>query len=412
MNILFIHQNFPAQYKHLALLMAADPANRVVVLHMRQNLPEIPGITAVHITPDRALTTGLHPWLQEFESKFIRGDATWKAACSLRESGFTPAVVCAHPGWGEALFVKDVWPGARLLSYLEYYYHFRRQDINFDPEFPSRPDDSCRLRIKNINNLLALEACDAGISPTEYQRSLQPAEYQSKISVIHDGIDTDRVRPNRDVTLTMKERGVTLTSRDEVITFVNRNLEPYRGWHTFARALPELLARRPRAHVLIVGGDDVSYGSRPADGVSYKQRYLAEVIDRLDLNRIHFLGKIPYDTLLGLLQISSAHVYLTYPFVLSWSMLEAMSAGALVIGSRTAPVEEVITHGVNGLLVDFFSQEELVATVDELLSHPDRMQAVRDRARQTIVERYDLRRICLPQQQALLHNLVTGKREG
>jgi glycosyltransferase involved in cell wall biosynthesis len=409
MNILFIHQNFPGQYKHLAPLLAANQANRVFAMHMRPDLPTLPGITAVRSTVSRGNTPGIHPWLEETESKVIRGEAAWQTASTLRDSGFVPDVICAHPGWGESLFVKDVWPEARLLCIFEFYYHVSGQDVGFDPEYPTMPDDACRQRLKNGNNLLALEACDAGISPTHYQRSLHPAEYRDKISVIHDGIDTDAVVPDPGIALTLKDRGVTLTCRDEVITFVNRNLEPYRGWHVFARALPKLLARRPRAHVLIVGGDDVSYGSRPADGVSYKQRYLAEVIDRLDLQRVHFLGRIPYASLLAVLQLSSAHVYLTYPFVLSWSMLEAMSAGALVIGSRTAPVEEVIRHGDNGLLVDFFSPDDLAAAVDEVLSHPDRMQALRDNARRTVVERYDLRRVCLPQHQALIQRLAENR---
>ena len=212
-----------------------------------------------------------------------------------------PDVICAHPGWGEALFVKEVWPEARLLCIFEYYYHARGQDVGFDPEFPAAPADACRLRLKNINNLLALEACDAGLSPTAYQRAVHPAEFRHKISVIHDGIDTAVLMPNPAVTLTLEDSGLLLTRRDEVITFVNRNLEPYRGWHTFARALPEMLARRPQAHVLIVGGDEVSYGSPQADGVSYKQRYLAEVLDRLDRKRVHFLGRIPYATFLAVL---------------------------------------------------------------------------------------------------------------
>ncbi len=405
MNILFIHQNFPAQYKHLAPILAADPNNRVVAMHMQPNLPEYPDITTVRSTASRGNTPGIQPWLQEAETKVLRGEASWLTAVKLRQDGFVPDVICAHPGWGEALFVKDVWPKARLLCLLEFYYHFQGYDVGFDPEFPSHPDDACRIRLKNINNLLALEACDAGLCPTQFQKSAHPKEFHYKLNVIHDGVATDILTPNPAVSLSFAEKDITLTRQDEVITFVNRNLEPYRGWHTFARALPGLLARRPKAHILIIGADDVSYGSRPTDGISYRQRYLAEVTDRIDSNRVHFLGRIPYQSFVAVLQISSAHVYLTYPFVLSWSMLEAMSTGALVIGSRTPPVEEVICHGKNGLLVDFFSPDELTATVDEVLSHPDRMQAIRIQARQTIVERYDLQQVCLPQQLSLIHNL-------
>ena len=390
-------------------MMAADSSSRVVAMHMHPNVSPCPGITLVNSAVSRGNTAGMHPWLQEMETKVIRGEAVWQSARKLRDSGFEPDVICAHPGWGEALFVKDVWPKASLLSIFEFYYHASNQDVGFDPEFPTLPEDTCRLRLKNINNLLALEACDAGLSPTSFQRSLFPAEFLGKIRVIHEGIDTDALIPNSAVTLTLSDLNIQLTCRDEIITFVNRNLEPYRGWHTFVRSLPELLERRPKAHVLIVGGDDVSYGSRPTDGVSYKHRYLKEVINQIDIRRVHFLGTLSYSAFVSVLQISSAHVYLTYPFVLSWSMLEAMSCGALVIGSNTAPVKEIISDGDNGLLIDFFSTGELVAAVDEVLSHPDRMQTMRDRARKTIVERYDLKRVCLPQQRSLIQSLAHNK---
>lgn len=406
MNVLFIHQNFPGQYKHLAPALAADPTNRVVAMHMQPNLPSQANIQTVCSTAGRSNTPGIHPWLQEIDTKLIRGEASLQAALSLRQQGFRPDVVCAHPGWGEALFVKDVWPEARLLNFFEFYYHASGHDVGFDPEFPMPEDDPYRLRIKNLNNLLALEACDAGLSPTNYQRGVHPTEFQHKIRVIHDGIDTDTVRPNPDASITLRQAGITLTRQDKVVTFVNRNLEPYRGWHIFARALPEILTRDPKAHILIVGGDDVSYGARPADGVSYKQRFLGEINGQLDMRRVHFLGHIPYPAFLAVLQLSSAHVYLTYPFVLSWSMLEAMSTGALVIGSRTPPVQEVIQHGENGLLVDFFSASEVAAAVAEVLSSADRMQAIRNKARQTVLERYDLKRICLPRQLALVEGLA------
>lgn len=397
MNILFVHQNFPGQYKHLAPALAADSANRVLAMQMQTPDFAVPGMETVYSAVSRGNSPDLQPWLQETETKVIRGEASWRTAQKLREQGFMPDVICAHPGWGESLFLKDVWPAAKLLCLLEFYYHPSGLDTGFDPEFPSVPEDACRLRLKNINNLLALEACDAGLCPTEFQKAAHPRAFHDKIRVIHDGIDTDTLKPNPDVSITLHEPGVTLTCQNEVITFVNRNLEPYRGWHVFARALPELLARRPKAHVLIVGGDQVSYGSKPRDGISYKQRYLAEIVDRIDLQRVHFLGNIPYQTFVALLQLSSVHVYLTYPFVLSWSMLEAMSCGCLVVGSRTPPVEEVIKDGTNGLLVDFFSPTEIVQAVDAVLSDPDRMQDLRMKARQTIVNCYDLKRICLPQ---------------
>lgn len=205
------------------------------------------------------------------------------------------------------------------------------------------------------------------------------------------------------------EAGTILRAGDEVVSFVNRNLEPYRGFHSFMRALPEILAARPRAQIVVVGGDAVSYGRAPRDGGTWRARLLAEVGSRLDLARVHFVGKLPYPTLIKLFQVTAAHVYLTYPFVLSWSMLEAMSAGALVIGSRTAPVEEVVQDGRNGLLVDFFSPVEIAQRVIEVLERPARFLELRMNARQTIVQKYDLLSCCLPAQIALAEGVGSGR---
>lgn len=167
------------------------------------------------------------------------------------------------------------------------------------------------------------------------------------------------------------------------------------------RALPALLKARPKAHVIIVGGNDVSYGRRLPKG-TYRDKYLAEIGSGFDAGRVHFVGRRPYATLLRVLQISTAHIYLTYPFVLSWSMLEAMALGCLVIGSRTAPVEEVIRHGENGLLVDFFSPTGLVDAIQRVCDEPTRMQQLPENARRTIIQRHDLQTVCLPRQRALI----------
>ena len=246
---------------------------------------------------------------------------------------------------------------------------------------------------------------DAGISPTHWQADTYPEEYRSKISVIHEGVNTNIVHPDPKAFVEIKEKGVRLGCENEVITFVNRNLEPYRGFHVFMRALPELLAQRPKAHVLIIGGDGVSYGKALSQG-TYRQRALQEVGDKIDHSRVHFLGKIAYLDYLRVLQISTAHVYLTYPFVLSWSMLESMAAGCVVIASRTSPVEEVIKHEQNGLLVDFFSPPEIVAAVNRVCESKTRMQHIRDAARQTIIENYDFETVCLPQQVRLIENCL------
>ncbi|ACK69701.1 glycosyl transferase group 1 [Gloeothece citriformis PCC 7424] len=409
MRVLFVHQNFPGQYKHLAAALGANSDNQIISLSINQP-PIIAGVQSFRYQPTRGTTPQIHAWVAETETKVIRGEAVARAALHLRQQGFIPDVICVHPGWGEALFLKDVFPEAKVLAFIEFYYGFPGSDTNFDPEFRDNDFDSlCRLRMKNVNHLLSLDLCDWGVSPTRWQWQSVPEIYRSKISVIHDGIDTDLVRPNPEVTLTLEKAGVTMNHQDEIVTFVNRNLEPYRGFHIFMRALPEILHRRPQARVLIVGGDDVSYGKRLPEGQTYRQKYLAEVGSSLDLSRVHFLGRIPYNTFVNFLQLSAVHVYLTYPFVLSWSMLEAMSAGCLVIGSATAPVREVIEDGVNGLLVDFFSPEQIADAVDRVLDHPNRMQSIREQARQTILERYDLKRICLPKHIELVKSLAGNK---
>jgi glycosyltransferase involved in cell wall biosynthesis len=408
MRILMVHQNFPGQYKHLAPALAARPQTEVVALAMNET-PAIPGVRVVRYGVERGTSQHIHPWAADFETKLIRGEAAARAAQRLRTEGFVPDIICAHPGWGEALFLKDVWPEARLLSFLEFYYHGRGADVGFDPEFPDNDLDAlCRVRSKNANTLLSLEASDWAVSPTHWQRSTAPACFRERISVIFDGIDTDAVRPNPSASITLNN-ALTLTGADEVISFINRNLEPYRGVHVFMRALPDILARRPRARVIIVGGDQVSYGKAPADGRTWRQTLLEEVGPRLDLSRVHFVGHVPYPTFVALMQVSAVHIYLTYPFVLSWSVLEAMSAGALVIGSATPPVEEMIHDGETGLLVDFFDTAGLARRVSEVLDHPDRMASLRGGARQAVVEHYDLRRVCLPQQLALVGQVAAGK---
>lgn len=410
MKLLFVHQNFPGQYRHLAPAAASQLGAETVALTMNEPV-ELPGVRVIRYAIARGSTEGIHPWALEFESKVIRGEAAVMAGQALDVEGFKPDVICAHPGWGEALFLKDLWPDSKLLIFNEFYYSGAGADVGFDHEFPF--DDlmhRCRIRAKNAHMLLSLEACDWAVSPTEWQRSMVPDFFKPKISVIFDGTDTTLVRPAETISVTLGKR-LVLNKGDEVITFVNRNLEPYRGFHVFMRALPEILCRRPKAHVLIVGTDGVSYGSPPQDGRTWRQVMMDEVGGRLDLSRVHFLGQIPYGTFLAMLQISSVHIYLTYPFVLSWSMLEAMACECLVVGSRTPPVEEVIEDGVNGLLVDFFQPGQIAEAVDRVLNHPDRMQELRIQARRTIVDRYDLHTICLPRQLALIRELAERKEE-
>ncbi|NDF46568.1 MAG: glycosyltransferase, partial [Betaproteobacteria bacterium] len=332
------------------------------------------GVRVHAYQPTKGSTQGVHPWALDLETKIIRAESVFRKCLELKAQGLTPDVIVAHPGWGESLFIKDVWPNAKVGLYCELNYTETGNDVGFDPEFASQdPGDVCRLRLKNINNVMHYDIADSAISPTNFQADTYPWPFRQKIKVMHDGIDTQLIRPNPVVAVQVKP-GLTLKKSDEVITFVNRNLEPYRGYHIFMRALPALLRKRPNARVVIVGGDQVSYGSAPDPAVhgasSWREVFLQEVrgqIPDADWARVHFVGHLPYEAFIPLLQLSTVHVYLTYPFVLSWSLLEAMSLGCAIVGSDTAPVREVIEHDRTGRLVDFFDPAALVQAVGELL---------------------------------------------
>lgn len=409
MNLLFIHQNFPGQFKFLAPALAARGHTVVAMTLQKTGAGEWQGVKLVPYAASRGSTPDIHPWVSDFETKTIRGEACFRAALRMKAAGFAPDAIVAHPGWGESLFLKDVWPEARLGIYCEFHYHPHGADVGFDPEFPANDaGDACRLRLKNLNNLLHFEVADAGISPTHWQASTFPEPFRSRIAVIHDGIDTEAVAPNPNVSLTLNGH-LTLTKRDEVVTFVNRNLEPYRGYHVFMRALPEILRRRPHARVLIVGGDDVSYGARPEDGRPWKDIFAAEVRPRMpdaDWSRVHFLGNIPYQHFIPLLQLSTVHVYLTYPFVLSWSLLEAMSCGCAIVASDTRPLHEAVRHDDTGRLVNFFDVAGLANEVCTLLDDPAARQRLGAHARARAQANYDLKTVCLPRQLAWVEGLT------
>ncbi|KUF11073.1 glycosyltransferase [Pseudoponticoccus marisrubri] len=401
MKILLIHQNFPGQYKHLAPALV-ERGHQVVALTCKVKTPQTwKGVQILPYEIRGASTPGVHPWLADFETKILRATSCYRGALTLREQGFVPDVICAHHGWGESMFLKDVWPEPRLGLYCELYHLTATPFLNFDPEFPSKnpQGDVLRIRMKNLNNRLHEEIMDAGISPTRFQASTFPAHWQDRITVAHDGIDTETVRPNPAARLEVGD-GKVLTREDEVITFINRNLEPYRGYHVFMRALPEILKRRPKAHVVLLGGDEVSYGAKPPKGQTWKQIFIDEVRGRIPTphwKRVHFLGRVPYDRFLSMMQVSRAHVYLTYPFVLSWSLLEAMSAQCAILASGTAPVREVMEEDETGWMVDFFDRDALVERLCALLDDAATRERLGANARAFVQQNYDLRTVCLPQ---------------
>jgi glycosyltransferase involved in cell wall biosynthesis len=402
MRILFIHQNFPAQFKYLAPALV-NLGHQVYALAI--NGSTVPGVKLIKYSPTRSSSTNIHPLAVDFESKVIRAEACANAMLNVKKTGFEPDIIIIHSGWGESLLAKEVFPEVPQLHYLEYYYNTAGGDVGFDREFDHNTFLSkSRSAIKNASLLMALQQMDWGVAPTFWQKSLFPKIFQEKIEVIFDGVDTNRVAPLKDQKITpikiINRDGNTFELKEgqEVLTFISRNLEPYRGYHTFMRALPEIQRQRPNAKIIIVGGDGVTYGQSAPQGQSWKSIFYDEVKEKINPANIFYLGSIPYDVYLNILRVSCCHVYLTYPFVLSWSCVEAMSMGCVIVGSRTSPVEELISDKINGLLVNFFDAEELAKTVIDVLSNPNKYNELKIAARKTVINKYDLESVSLPRQ--------------
>jgi glycosyltransferase involved in cell wall biosynthesis len=397
LRVLLIHQNFPGQFRHVAKAWSQQPGWQVVGIG-RDTAPGMPELEQtgklrlIRYKPHRSGGPQQHPYLRKMEDAVLHGQAVARILLKLKAQGFTPDVILAHPGWGETLYAKDVFPGTRLVHFCEWFYNSEGADIGFDPEFPVSFDDRTRIRSWNALHLLNLENCDAAISPTHWQKAQHPKAYLDKITVAHEGIDTENLGPDPNAAIKLPS-GTVLKVGDPVITYVARNLEPYRGFHQFMRALPAIQREHKTCHTVIVGGDEVSYGRKPDGAKHWREKMLQEVGSQLDPARTHFLGKVPYAAYKRVLQVSSAHVYLTYPFVLSWSMLEAMATGCLVIGSDTAPVREVLDPICTGWLTPFNDAERLARHVSAALdSRPSQDGATRLHARQSVSKAYSTER--------------------
>jgi glycosyltransferase involved in cell wall biosynthesis len=404
LKLLFVHQNFPGQFLYLAPEMQRRGHDvRAITDVVNDKTSDIPTLRYSHTPqPVEPKATRLG---RNFTVMSDRAVSVARFCQKLRAEGYVPDVIYGHSGWGETLFLKEVWPEAKLLVFAEFYYRGHGADTGYDPEFQATGFDQVMIAQSRAAYMAqALAHADAGVTPTNWQASTHPPALRRQLQVIFDGVDCDRLAPNPEARFQVPN-GQILRSGDEVLTFINRNLEPYRGYHIFMRALPAVLAARPEAQVVIVGGDEVSYGQAPKDGGTWKEVMLNEVKDRLDLSRVHFTGRMPYDRLVDLMHVSRVHAYLTYPFVLSWSMVETLAAGTLVVGSNTPPVAEVITDGVNGRLVDFFDVPGWSATLTDALARPDAHDHMRKAGRQLVRDRYDLRSVCLPQQVELLTRL-------
>ncbi len=400
MNILFIHPDFPGQFKYLSIVLANNPQNNVTFITTEKK-KEFKGIKKLVYEANRKIPKDVHPYLLTYENAVTHAQEVAKILFQLKKKNFKPDVIFGFPGWGSSIFVKNIFPNVPLISYGEWFYNPEGADVGFNGKMFNE-NEKAKLRCKNSHLLIDLYLSDAVISPTIWQKSQFPKEFHDKITVIHDGIDTESCSPNKDSKFLIKDKNLELTAEDEIITYATRGMEPYRGFPQFMEAVEKLQKKRPHAHFVIAGHDKVFYGQYLDKG-TYKEYMLKKL--KLDMSRIHFVGALSFIDYVKLLQISSAHIYLTYPFVLSWSILEAMSIGCCIIASNTAPVLEVMQDNYNGLLVDFYNVNQLVEKVEYALNNKDKMQEIRNNARQFILDRYDIRKL-LPLRINFINNLI------
>jgi glycosyltransferase involved in cell wall biosynthesis len=410
MKILFVHQNSPGQYREIFTWLVEQRAHEIVFLTQRKDAPSVEGARIVKYSPHHTAAENAYAPSKYWEDCCGAGIAVALLCEELRAQGFTPDVVIGHVGWGELTFLKQVWPDTPIIGFFEYFFLAKGGSVGFDPEFPASAHAPYLMHARNAVNFANIETVDLGHSPTLWQRDTFPESFHPKIYVKHDGIRTDRLKPNAQAAVPLSRLGRVVTREDEIFTYMARNMEPTRGFHKFMRALPHILEARPDARALIIGGNDVSYGKASSAKGGYRAEMEREVGDRVDWNRVHFLGKVPYSAYQSIIQISRCHVYLTVPFVLSWSLLESMSMGATIVASDTAPVREVMRHGETGVLTDFFDHEALARQVVEVLSRPADFAHLGPAARAHVVADYDFSTACLPEHLRRINGLVPKDR--
>ena len=387
MKFLFVHQNYPGQFLHIVRHLVATGRHDVVFI-TEPNDNEIPGVRKVPYARPQLDHEGTHIAGRELDNGVKRAEAVFTTAFGLRHLGYQPDIIIGHHGWGEMLNLRDLWPNVPMLGYFEFYYQHDQTDVGFDPEFPAEPLDYPRIRAKNAINHIALNLGGTGQCPTEWQLSTYPDWARPKIDLLWEGVDLEMCSPDPPARkTTLKIGDMTIRPGDKLVTYVSRDLEPYRGFHSMMRTLPDLMRARKDIKVVMIGGDGISYGAGPAKGGTWRDLMMAEVGKDIDLDRVVFPGRVPYLTYLAALRRSDAHVYLTYPFVASWSLREAFAIGCPVIGGDTQTVREFITHGENGLLAPTLEPRTIARTVLNLLEDKPLTRKLRENARAYAVRR-------------------------
>ncbi len=404
MKYLFVHQNFPGQYLHIVRHLVASQQHDVVFIS-EPNSNRIPGVRTVPYAKPRPAAAEAHIAARELDGAVRRAEAVARTAANLKQLGFEPDVIIGHHGWGELLNIRDVWPDAPLVGYLEFYYRIDGVDVGFDPEFPTPAWDHPRIRAKNAVNLLALNLGACAQTPTRWQLSTYPVWAQPLITLLPEGANLDVCKPNPQARRrNLKIGETTIRPSEKLVTYVARDLEPYRGFHVMMRAVPYLLRTRKDIRVVLVGADGVSYGIPPAEG-TWREKLLAELGDAIDPARVLFPGRLDYTAYLALLQRSDAHVYLSYPFVASWSLREALATGCVVIGSDTPTVAEFVTHDQNGLLVPFLDPKAVGDAVLRVLEDASLARRLREGARH-YAEKHLAMSDCIAAYEALIARLT------
>lgn len=407
MKIMFVHQNMPGQYRELVQWLAGTGDHQIYFLTQRKAAPSFEGVQTRVYEPHHKPADNAYGLSKNWEESTGNGLGAARAARQIEKTeGFKPDIVIGHVGWGELTFFKEIWKDVPIIGLFEYYYSATGGPVGFDPAEPVSENTPFLLHARNAVPLANIETVDMGLSPTFWQRDRFPQSFHRKLYVCHDGIRTDQLKPDPKVRLKLGRLKHDLTRADEIVTFVSRNLERTRGFHIFMRALPRILKERPNARVLILGGNETSYGGKSKHPGGLRAEMEAEVGKDVDWRRVHFLGKLPYDDYQKVVQISRCHLYLTMPFVLSWSFLEAMAMEATIVASDVAPVREAITHGKTGLLVDFFNPDAFAEQVIEVLQDPEKYQRFGPEARKHVVQHYDFLTKCLPEHVAQINALV------
>jgi glycosyltransferase involved in cell wall biosynthesis len=387
-GVLFVHNNFPAQFRDLVnSLLARGVPVAAIAAHAA---PGVEGVPIGRYALDRGTTPGIFHYAVRAEADLIRGAGALRMAKALKAEGFDPQVIVGHPGWGETTFLDEAWPDAKQVLFAEFFYRGRGLDIDFDEEFFETTEEAV-LGGKSKSAFMALAYAEAEVivAPTEFQASVLPSVFRPRVRVIHEGVDVEAIQPGPAEPFDLPD-GRTIAPGTPTITYVNNHLEPMRGLHIFARALPRLMAEVPDGQVVVFGRESARpYGGQAPEGKTWRQLIFEGL--EIDASRLHFMGKAPHAQMLAAMRLSTAHVYYTYPFVLSWSLIEAMASGCYVIGSDTAPLHDAVVDGVNGRLLPFFDVAALSQALIEACRDPQASAPLRAAARETAVAKFSSR---------------------